>query len=109
MIERPTPAAAGVAHAGAEASVAAGVVPAPPARATPEPERAPYVLAASGPDPSLAPPAPPRFTDRPSSRFEPTAQRTPARPAPRATIGTEDVSYRAIFACCTEATDTPTQ
>jgi len=109
MIERPTPAAAVVAHAGAEESEAAIAAPAPQAIAAPEAERAAHVLAVSGPDPVLAPPAPPKFADRPGARFEPTAQRPSARRAPRASPGMESLKYRAVFACCMEATDTPTK
>ena len=106
MIERPTPAGAGVAQAGAETSEAASVAPAPPE--APEAERTTHVLAANGPDPSLSPPAaPPRFTDRPRQRLE--SSRASARRTSHATIGIEGMTYRAVFACCTEATDTPTK
>ena len=108
MIERPTPAAA-VAHAGAEEREAAIAAPPPLASPAPEAERATHVLSASGPDPALAPPAPPKFPDRPSARFEPTAPRPPARRVPRASPGMESTKYRAVFACCMEATDTPTK
>lgn len=113
MIERPTPAGAVIAQAGAEASEAANVAPAPPASVA-DPavpgalaERTPHLLAASGPDPALAPCAPPRFPDRPGPRFEDAARRPTPRRTPRAAAGMEGMSYRVVFACCTEATDTP--
>ena len=109
MIERPTPAGAVVAHAGAEVGEAASVAPVPLVSAAPEAESVAHVLAVSGPDPALAPPAPPKFADRPSPRFEPTAPRPSARRAPRALPGMESMKYRAVFACCMEATDTPTK
>ena len=109
MIERPTPAGAVVAHAGAEVGEAAIAAPAPQVSAAPEAESVVHVLAVSGPDPALAPPAPPKFADRASARFEPTAPRPAARRAPRASLGMESMNYRAVFACCMEATDTPTK
>ena len=110
MIERPTPAGAVIAQAGAEASEVAAPAPAASVADPVAPgavaERTPHVLAVSGPDPALAPSAPPRFPDRPGPRFEAAAQR-PTRRTPRAAAGMEGISYRAVFACCTEATDTP--
>lgn len=106
MIERPTPGAAVVAQAGATEYEAADAAPVPPASAAPEAGRASHVLAASGPDPALAPTAPPKFADRPSPRFESTVPRPSARRVPRKP-GMEGMKYRAVFACCTEATDTP--
>jgi hypothetical protein len=108
MIERPTPAGAVVAHAGAEVGEAAIIAPAPQVSAAPEAETVAHVLAVSGPDPALAPPAPPKFADRPGARLEPMAPRPSARRAPRASPGMESMKYRAVFACCMEATDTPT-
>jgi hypothetical protein len=108
MIERPMP-AGGIAHAGAEERKAASAAAGPPASVAAEAERAAHVLAASGPDPALAPPVPPKFQDRPGPpRFDPTAPRPSARRA-HATPGMEGINYRAVFACCTEATDTPTK
>jgi hypothetical protein len=109
MIERPASAGAGIAQAGAEVSEAAKAAAATPAGVAPEAERAPHVLAASGPDPALAPTAPPKFADRPGPRFEPTAPRASTRRTPRASPGMEGTRYRAVFACCREATDTPTR
>lgn len=107
MIERPTPGAAVAAQAGAVENEAVVVAPVPPASTAPVAERASHVLAASGPDPALAPTAPPKFADRPSARFESAAARPSARRAPRAASRIEGMEYRAVFACCTEATDTP--
>ena len=108
MIERPTPAGAGVAQAGAETREAANAAPAP--AVVPAAECGAHVLAANGPDPSLAPPvAPPRFMDRPRQPFEPTASRAAARRTSRAAMAIEGMTYRAVFACCMEATDTPTE
>jgi hypothetical protein len=109
MIERPTPAGAVIAHAGAEVGEAASAAPVPQLSAAPEAESAAHVLAVSGPDPALAPPAPPKFADRPGPRFEPTVPRPSARRVPRASPGMESMKYRAVFACCMEATDTPTK
>jgi len=108
MIERPTPAGASVAHAGTEIE-AADIVAAPPPNAAPEAQCASHVLAANGPDPALAPPAPPRFQDRPVSRFEAAGPRPSTRRTPRASARIQNMTYRAVFACCTEATDTPTE
>jgi hypothetical protein len=107
MIERPAPAGAGIAQAGAEASEAAEAAPVPQVNAAPEAEGMSRVLAASGPDPALAPQAPPKFADRIGPRFEPAAPRADARRGPRAASRIKGTSYRAVFACCTEATDTP--
>jgi hypothetical protein len=107
MIERPAPAGAGIAQAGAEASEAAEAAPVPQVNAAPEAEGMSRVLAASGPDPALAPQAPPRFADRGSARFESAATRSALRRATRVATGVETMKYRAVFACCTEATDTP--
>ena len=113
MIERPAPAGAGIAQAGEELSEAARAAPLPQVKAadpaapgTPA-EGTSHVLAASGPDPVLAPPAPPRFAERRSPRFESTTSRPSTRRASRAAAGMEGITYRAVFACCTEATDTP--
>ena len=108
MIERPTPAGAHVARAGGEIE-AANVAATAPQSAAPKAPRASHVLAASGPDPALAPPAPPRFQDRPGSRFEAASPRASSRRTPRASAGLPNTTYRAVFACCTEATDTPTE
>lgn len=107
MIERPTPARVGVVHAGDEAGEAANAAPVLPTSAAPEAEQTTHVLAASGPDPALAPPAPPRFADRHSPPFESTTSRPAARRASRRGPGIEGMNYRVIFACCMEATDTP--
>jgi hypothetical protein len=107
MIERPTPAGAVVAHAGAEVGEAAITAPAPQLSAAFEAESAAHVLAVSGPDPALAPSAPPKFADRPGPM--PTVPRPSARRTPRASPGMESMKYRAVFACCMEATDTPTK
>jgi hypothetical protein len=107
MIERPAPAGAGIAQAGAEASEAAEAAPVPQVNAAPEAEGMSHVLAASGPDPALAPQAPPKFADRTGPRFESAAPRVDARRGPRAASRIEGTSYRAVFACCMEATDTP--
>jgi hypothetical protein len=106
MIERPAPAGAGIAQAGAEPSEAAEAAPVLQINAAPEAEGMSHVLAVSGPDPALAPQAPPKLADRRSPRFESTTSR-PTRRASRAAAGMEGVTYRAVFACCTEATDTP--
>lgn len=113
MIERPAPARASIAQAGAEASEAAEAAPVSQLNATdPALPGAPAegmsnVLAASGPEPAQAPQAPPQFAERAISRFESPAARAGARRAPRAASRMEGTSYRAVFACCTEATDTP--
>jgi hypothetical protein len=112
MIERPAPAGAGIAQAGAEASEAARAAPVPqvnaadPAAPGTPAEGMSHVLAASGPEPALAQ-APPRFADRGSARFESAATRSALRRATRVATGVETMKYRAVFACCTEATDTP--
>lgn len=113
MIERPATAGAGIAQAGAEVTEAAQAAPVPqgnaadPAAPGTPAEGMSHVLAASGPDPALAPPAPPRFAERRSPRFESTTSRPSTRRAPRTAAGMEGMTYRAVFACCTEATDTP--
>ena len=106
MIERPTSAGGGIAQAGAETSEAADVAP-PPASAAPEAERSIHVLAANVPVPALAAPAPPPVVDRPGPRFGSTAPRPSARRASRVAARAEGTTYRVIFACCMEATDTP--
>ena len=106
MIERPTSARA-ITQAGVEVSEAANAAPSPQSGEVPEGERVTHVLAASGPDPALVPTAPPKFADRPSPRFESTTPRPSTRRAPRKATGTEGMKYSAVFACCTEATDTP--
>jgi hypothetical protein len=112
MIERPAPARASVAQAGAEQAEAAVVAPAPMESAAPEAERAAHLLSAVGPDPALAPPAPPKFAKDPSAPFASAAPRAAPRRAPRAPTGSptgiEGKRYRAVFACCREAKDTPT-
>lgn len=107
MIERPTPGAAVVAQAGAVESEAVDAAPEPPASAAPVAERPSHVLAASGPDPELAPTAPPKFADRPGPRFRSTIPRPSERRVSRKATAAEGTKYRAVFACCTEATDTP--
>ena len=107
MIERPTPGAAVVAQAGVVENEAVGAAPEPPASAAPVAERPLHVLAASGPDPALAPTAPPKFADRPGPRFEPRVARPSVRRVARKPTVVEGTRYRAVFACCMEATDTP--
>lgn len=108
MIERPTPVRAGITQAGAEKSKAMSAAPPEPSSALPDGERVTHGLAANGPDPALATPAPPKFAGRAGSRFESATARPPARRKPRSSITTEGMTYRAIFACCREAKDTPT-
>ena len=112
MIERPAPAGA-IAQAGAEASEAALAAPVPqgnaadPAAPGAQAEGMSPVLAVSGPDPALVPQAPPRFADRAGARFESAGTRSASRRVARVYTGMETMKYRAVFACCTEATDTP--
>ena len=113
MIERPAPAGAIVAQAGAEQAEVAMAAEAPQESAAPQAERAAHLLSAVGPDPALAPPAPPKFAKDPGPRFESAAPRAAPRRAPRSPTGTsptgmEGKRYRAVFACCREAKDTPT-
>ena len=115
MIERPASAGAVIAPAGAEQGQVAQVTSAPLA-SVPDPaspgtsaERTPTVLAGIGPDPALAPPAPPKLVDRASARLGHTTPRSGARATPRAITKVEGMTYRLVFACCLQATDTPTE
>jgi hypothetical protein len=115
MIERPASAGASIAPAAAEGIEAANAAPVTRSAAPLEGERSVHVIAAIGPDPALEPdPGPPsaalpRLVERPTARYGHTAARPAARNTPRASTRIEGMSYRAVFACCTEATDTPTE
>jgi hypothetical protein len=109
MIERPAPTGASVAHAGAEAGGPVKAAAEPQIAAVTEAECAPHVLAGFGPDPALAPPAPPKFQDRPGPLYVPTVPRAAARRTPRAATTIEGIKYRVVFACCMQATETPTE
>ena len=109
MIERPASAGASVAPAGAEHDEVAQATPAAVVSAPPEAGRTPAVWAGIGPDPALAPPAPPRLAERPGTRLGHTSPRSGARGTQRATTKVEGMTYRVVFACCFGATDTPTK
>jgi hypothetical protein len=108
MIERPASRKASVTPAGDARTEADQAALAPPGSAPPAAERTPTVLAGMGPDPALAPPAPPRLTDSTRTRFGHERPRSAAR-STRTVAGMEGMEYRAVFACCSEATDTPTE
>jgi hypothetical protein len=111
MIERPATATADVVRADAGGSEAVEAAPAPQVTAPPCPELAPTapVLAGRGPDPALAPDAPPKFADRQAQFGPPASRAARMRVATRVSTRTEHMNYRAIFACCMEATETPTE
>jgi hypothetical protein len=115
MIERPAAAMADVVRADAGGSEAVEAAPLPQVTAPGFPEPAPTsssapVLAGNGPDPALAPDTPPKFAERTRAQFGPPAPRAARmRVATRVSTRTEHMNYRAIFACCTEATETPTE
>lgn len=119
MIERPASAAAGVAPAGGAGDDGGGgarqaapeplsSIP-PIAEQAPAQETAPHVIAGRGPDPALTATARPRLADRVSAQIGAAALRTNPRHAPRASHRVESMNYRAIFACCLQATETPTE
>jgi len=62
-----------------------------------------------GPDPALTSTGPPRLADRVSAQTGPAAARSSPRPAQRASHRVENMNYRMIFACCLQATETPTE
>ena len=115
MIQRPASAVASIAPASAEQGEVALSTPAPSA-SVPDPvspgtpaARTATVLAGIGPDPALAPPAPPKLADRASARLGHTTPRSGARGTSRATMKVEGMTYRLVFACCLQATDAPTE
>ena len=115
MIQRPASAGASIAPVDAEQGEVSRTTPVPPA-SLPDPaspgtsaERTPTVLAGIGPDPALAPPAPPKLVDRASARLGHTTPRSGARATPRAITKVEGMTYRLVFACCLQATDAPTE
>ena len=116
MIERPASTGASIALTGAERGEAGVAAPAAPVGApdgassgTPA-ERTPTVLAGIGPDPTMAPPAPPKLADRPRARLGHTTTRSGARGTLRATTTVKGMTYRMVFACCClQATDAPTE
>lgn len=109
MIGRPAVAGVSVAPAVAGGVEAAPAAPAARAGAPLNAEPSTHVIAGIGPDPALEPPGTDVLAERPNARFAHTAARSGARTSTRAPRGTERMEYRAIFACCTEATDTPTE
>jgi hypothetical protein len=109
MIERPATAGIRVAPAVAGGTEAAQAAPAAFADVPLEAGRSVHAIAGIGPDPALEPPVSDVFAERPNARFAHTAARPGARSSTRAPKGTERMEYRAVFACCTEATDTPTE
>jgi hypothetical protein len=110
MIERPASAGTGIAPAAAEEVEAGMAAPAGLAVAPLEAERSVQGIAAIGPDPALEPPTSPGLAERTRARFAHTAARPGARSTTaRAPKGIERMEYRVIFACCTEATDAPTE
>jgi hypothetical protein len=106
MIGRPAAAGTIIVPAVAGGVEAAPTAPAARVGVPLEAEPA-HVIAGIGPDPALEPPVSDVFAERP--KFAHTAARSGARSSARAPRGTERMEYRAIFACCTEATDTPTE
>jgi len=117
MIERPASATSGVTGGESTGGVGdSGAVETvlPPfstptfAEQAPSHADAPHPIAGTGPDPSLAA-GTPRPADRVSAQVGPVASRTSTRSAQRASHRVENMTYRAIFACCLQATETPTE
>ena len=109
MIERPASAGANIAPSAVQEIAAAIVAPATRAVAPLEAERSVHGFVGFGPDPALEPPASPGSAERNRARFAHTAARSGARSTARAPRGKKSMDYRVVFACCTEATDTPTE
>ena len=116
MIVRPAstvtdPFAASATGSGSE-PVDPGVVPIAPARFPErgaEPTAAPARPAEAGVELAEVPAAPPRLPDRPAAASSREPTRSPTRSAHRAAPVVEHAKYRAVFACCMQARDAPTE